>query len=122
MRKGSGMAQSVAPRVGTSQWSVWTVSAATVLLASAAIAVVLWEPRALWIALACGGLVLVGTSLRERIRARARARVGAGSAAANAGIALSVLVIIPLIAFALLWVSLLALLGVAWILRAVGLA
>ncbi len=116
------MAQSITPRVGASQVPIWAVAIATVLLASAALLVVLWEPRALWLALACGALALAGRSLTVRIRAASRAAAGASSAVANAGMILSLLVIVPLLAFALLWVSLLALLGATWVLRVLGLA
>lgn len=101
---------------------LWTLAGASLLLASAALAVVLWEPRALWIGLFAGLLALVSWGLFARVRARLRARAGASAALADAGLILGALVVLPLLGFAVLWIGLLLILGLTWLLHLVGLA
>ncbi len=101
---------------------LWTLAASSLLLASGALAVVLWEPRALWIGLFAGLLGLVSWGVFTRVRTRLRARAGASAALADAGLILGAVVVLPLLGFAVLWIGLLLILGVTWLLHLVGLA
>ncbi len=101
--------------------SLWLLALATIVLASGALLVILWSPRALALALALGILALAARSVHSGIRSSARRKSEASSAVANTGLVLASFAVAPLIAFALLWTSLLLLLGVTWVLHALNL-
>jgi hypothetical protein len=107
------------------------LSVATVVFASGAVAILLWSPRALMLALGAGLLALVSRSLfvrvRDTLRAQAMGRAAtrgaeAATTVSGAGLVIAAIVIAPLLAFALLWTFLLVLIGGTWLLHAVGLA
>lgn len=110
---------------------LWVLSVATIVFASGAVAILLWSPRALMLALGSGLVALLARSLFVRVRdafrvqamERATARTAeAATTVSSAGLVIAAIVVAPLLAFALLWTFLLALLGGAWLLHAVGLA
>jgi hypothetical protein len=100
--------------------SLWTSAFSTIVLASGAIMIVLWKPKALALALLVGGLAVISRTIFVKIRDSAREPAEASTAVANAGLGLAAIAIIPLLAFAVLWAGLLAYLGITWLLTALG--
>lgn len=99
----------------------WILSMTTILLACAALGILVWQPRTVWLALVVGVLSVVSWVTFNRLRAATKQ--GSGSiAVANTGLLLGVLVVVPLLAFAVLWTGLLLIIGVTWLLHAIGLA
>lgn len=110
---------------------LWVLSVATVVFASGAVFIVLWSPRALMLALGSGLLAVLARSLFVRVRDAMPAPAARGTAVraneaastvSGAGLVIAAVVIAPLLAFALLWTALLAILGGTWLLHLVGLA
>ncbi len=108
---------------------VWALSIVTVVLASAAVILVVWNPRAMLLALVVGLLAIGSRFLFARMRRVTGARVhtstaetAASTTVATSGLVLALIVVAPLLAFVLLWAGLLALLGLMWFLHVVGLA
>jgi hypothetical protein len=99
---------------------MWFLSLATMVLAVGALLVIMWEPMALGLALGVGLLAVGARSLFVRIRESAHEKAEASSAVANAGLAMAAVSIAPLLLFAFLWAALLVLLGVMWLLSAIG--
>lgn len=99
---------------------MWVLALATVVLAVGALLIVMWKPEALGIALAVGLAAIGARALYAKVKESARKRAEASSAVANAGLAVAAVSIAPLLLFAFLWAALLALLGVMWILSALG--
>ncbi len=100
---------------------LWFLALATIVLASGSLLIILWSPRALMLALGAGLLALGARGLFLRVRASVHRKAEASSAVANTGLALATLAVVPLLAFAVLWVGLLLLLGATWVLNALGL-
>lgn len=112
-----------APRTAAQRRSgseMWFMSLATMVLAIGALLIIMWKPTALGLALGVGLLAIGARSVFTRIRESAHARAEASSAVANAGLAVAAVSIAPLLLFAFLWAALLVLLGVMWILSALG--
>ena len=99
---------------------MWLLSLATVVLGIGALLIIMWQPTALGLALGVGLLAVGARSLFTRIKESAHARAEASTAVANAGLAVAAVSIAPLLLFAFLWAALLVLLGVMWILSALG--
>lgn len=99
---------------------MWLFAMATVVLASGAVLIIMWSPKALALALFVGLLAVVSRSAFLRVKASAKARAEGSTVVANAGLALAAVAVAPLLVFALLWATLLALLGVTWVLHAIG--
>ncbi|MBI4728722.1 MAG: hypothetical protein HY775_04375 [Acidobacteria bacterium] len=117
------MAQKLtAPPLTFSRPALWGLSLTGVALAAAAVAIVVWQPRALILSLALGLLALVSRGLFGRVKEMSHARAEGSSAVANAGLVVAAVVVTPLLAFAVLWLSLMLILGGIWILHMVGLS
>jgi hypothetical protein len=99
---------------------MWVLALATVVLAIGALLIVMWKPEALGLALLAGLAALGARALYTKVKESARKRAEASSAVANAGLAIAAVSIAPLLLFAFLWAALLVLLGVMWILSALG--
>lgn len=99
---------------------MWVLAVATLVLAIGALLIVMWKPEALGIALLVGLAAIGARALYAKIKGSARKRAEASSAVANAGLAVAAVSIAPLLLFAFLWAALLLLLGVMWILSALG--
>jgi hypothetical protein len=99
---------------------MWFLSLASVVLAIGALFVLMWEPKAIGLALAVGLLAVGARGLFARIRESAHEKAEASSAVANAGLAVAAISVAPLLVFAFLWAALLVLLGVMWVLNAFG--
>ena len=99
---------------------MWFLSLASVVLAIGALLVLMWEPKALGLALAVGLAAVGARGLFVRIRESANERAEASTAVANAGLTIAAISIMPLLVFAFLWAALLLLLGVMWALNAFG--
>jgi hypothetical protein len=99
---------------------MWFLSLATMVLAVGALLVIMWEPMALGLALGVGLLAVGARSLFVRVKESAHEKAEASSAVANAGLAMAAISIAPLLLFAFLWAALLVLLGVMWLLSAIG--
>ena len=99
---------------------LWVLALATILLACSAVLLVMWEPKALGIALTIGLLAIGARYVFTRVRDREHAHAEASSTVASTGLVVAAVAVAPLIAFALLWAGLLLLLGVMWLLNAVG--
>ena len=100
--------------------SLWLSSLVTLVLASGALIIVMWSPKALMLAAIVGIGALVSRSVFQRIKESAHERAEASSTVANAGLTLATIAIAPLIAFAILWAALLVILGMTWLLHAIG--
>ena len=99
---------------------MWLFAIATVVLASGAILIIMWSPKALALALFVGLSAVVSRTVVLRIKATTKAHAEGSTAVANAGLALAAVAVAPLLAFALLWATLLALLGATWLLHLIG--
>ena len=99
---------------------LWVLSLASVVLAIGALLVVMWEPAALGVALAVGLMAIGARGLFGRIKESAHQRAEASTAVASTGLAIAAISVAPLLLFAFLWAALLALLGVTWVLNAIG--
>ena len=99
---------------------LWLLSLATVVLAIGALLVIMWEPAALGVALAVGLMAIGARGLFGRINESAHQRAEASTAVASTGLAIAAISVAPLLLFAFLWAALLALLGVTWVLNAIG--
>ncbi len=99
---------------------MWVLALATIVLAIGALLIVMWKPEALGLALLAGLAALGARALYTKVKESARKRAEASSAVANAGLAIAAVSIAPLLLFAFLWAALLVLLGVMWILSALG--
>lgn len=100
--------------------ALWALSLSSLVLATGAIIVLVWEPRAFLIAAGLGVGAVVARGAFSRVRSVANVGAQASSSVANLGLVIAGLVITPLLAFALLWVSLLALIAVQWLMHVVG--
>ena len=100
---------------------LWLLSLATVVLAIGALLVIMWEPAALGVALAVGLMAIGARGLFGHIKESAHRRAEASTAVASTGLAIAAISVAPLLLFALLWAALLGLLGITWILNAIGL-
>jgi len=102
-------------------WSeLWMLATATILLGTGALLLLLWDPPALGIAIAVGLLAVAARQAYVHVRAKERDVARASDAAATTGLVIAGVALAPLIAFALLWTGLLMLLGVMWLLHALG--
>lgn len=99
---------------------MWVLAFATVVLAIGALLIVMWRPEALGLALLAGLAAVGARALYTKVKESAHRRAEASSAVANAGLAIAAVSIAPLLLFAFLWAALLVLLGVMWILSALG--
>jgi len=99
---------------------MWFLSLATMVLAVGALLVIMWEPMALGVALGVGLLAVGARALFVRVKESTHSKAEASSAVANAGLAVAAVSIAPLLLFAFLWAALLVLLGVMWLLSALG--
>lgn len=99
---------------------MWFLSLATMVLAVGALLIIMWEPKALGLALVVGLFAVGARSVFTRIKESAHKRAEASSAVANAGLAVAAVSIAPLLLFAFLWAALLVVLGVMWVLSALG--
>jgi hypothetical protein len=99
---------------------MWFLSLATVVLAVGALLVIMWEPRALGLALGVGLAAIVARGLFNRIKETAHARAEGSSAVANAGLVVAAISVVPLLLFAVLWAALLIILGSMWLLSTIG--
>lgn len=115
------MAQRVAAPNRALTTAMWILALASAALAVGTVVLVFWSPRALMIALACGLLALAAWGMFARVRATAQQGTRASSAVADVGLVLAGLAVAPLLAFAVLWASLLLILGAAWVLHALNL-
>lgn len=115
------MAQTLAPRhTRTGRPSLWLLAFSTVVLASGALLIIMWSPKALALALLVGSGAVGARTVFHRVKVTAGVRAEASSVVANAGLALAAIAIAPLLAFALLWTTLIVFLGVTWVLHAIG--
>src|SRR3990170_643303 len=119
-REVAEMAQTLAPRHTHAGPSLWLLAFSTVVLASGALLIILWSPKALALALLVGAGAVVARTVFYRIKVATGVRAEASSVVANAGLALAAVAIAPLLAFALLWTALLVFLGATWVLHAIG--
>jgi hypothetical protein len=103
-----------------SEPSLWMSALSTVVLAIGALLIVLWEPKALALALVVGGLAVLSRTIFVRVRDARGESADASTAVANAGLGIAAIAIIPLLAFAVLWAGLLVYLGITWLLTALG--
>lgn len=113
------------PHVGKGRerivWSeLWMLATATILLGTGAVLLLLWDPPSLGIALGVGLMAVGAQRAFAHVRGRDRDVAKASDAAASTGLVIAGVALAPLIAFALLWTGLLLLLGVMWLLSAVG--
>jgi hypothetical protein len=93
----------------------------TIVLGFGAVMLLVWDPRALILALGVG-LMAVGARLAySQVKSRAHAEAEASSAVASTGLVIASIAVAPLIAFAVLWTGVLVLLGAMWVLNAIGL-
>ena len=99
---------------------MWFLSLATMVLAVGALLIIMWEPTALGLALGVGLLAVGARAVFTRVKESAHKRAEASSAVANAGLAVAAVSIAPLLLFAFLWAALLVMLGVMWVLSALG--
>lgn len=99
---------------------MWFLSLATIVLAIGALLIVMWEPMALGLALGVGLLAIGARMAYTKVKESAQHRTDASSTVANAGLAVAAVSIAPLLLFAFLWAALLVLLGVMWVLSALG--
>jgi hypothetical protein len=99
---------------------MWFLALATIVLAVGALLVIMWKPMALGLALGIGLLAVGARSMFVRVKATSHKPAEASSAVANAGLAVAAVSIAPLLLFAFLWAALLVLLGVSWLLNAIG--
>ena len=116
------MSQTLAPRQMRLGPSLWVLALSTIVLASGALLVILWSPKALALALLVGFGAVASRVLFQRVKTTAHVGAEASSVVANAGIALAAIAIAPLIAFVLLWFTLIVFIGVTWVLHALGIA
>jgi hypothetical protein len=100
---------------------LWMLAAATVLLGTGAVLLLVWSPVALGVALAVGLMAVGARQAFVQVKAREHAEAGASSAVASTGLVIAAVAVAPLIAFAILWAGLLLLLGAMWVLNAIGL-
>lgn len=96
---------------------LWALAFGTLLLASAAILLVVWDPRALALALGAGVLALGTRAMFGRVRSVASGPAVGSSTVANAGLVVAGMAVAPLLAFAVLWLTLLVLIGATWVLH-----
>lgn len=99
---------------------LWVLSLTTVVLAIGALLVIMWEPAALGVALAVGLLAIGARGLFGHIKETAHQRAEASTAVASTGLVIAAISVAPLLLFAFLWAALLGLLGVTWLLNAIG--
>lgn len=100
---------------------LWMLALATVLLGAGAVLLLLnWGPVALIGALGVGMIAIGVRQAFVQVKAREHESAEASSAVASTGLVIAAVAVAPLIAFALLWAGLLLLLGVMWVLNAVG--
>jgi hypothetical protein len=100
--------------------SLWLLSFSTVVLASGSLLILIWKPKALWLALAVGLVAFGSRGIFVRLREATHERAEASNAVSNAGLALAAVAVAPLLAFAFLWAGLLLILGLTWVLTALG--
>ncbi len=110
--------RAASPRLAGSE--MWFLSLATLVLAIGALLIIMWEPTALGLALLVGLLAVGARAVFTKVKESAHERAEASSAVANTGLALAAVSIAPLLLFAFLWAALLVLLGVMWVLSALG--
>ena len=103
----------------------WSLALSTLALASASVVMLAAAPAALPFALVAAALALTARGLLTIVRAESGARRQAATrpatGVANAGLGIALITLVPLLAFALLWTSIMVILGVSWLLYTVGL-
>ncbi|MFA5891713.1 MAG: hypothetical protein WDA27_12300 [Actinomycetota bacterium] len=102
--------------------ALWALSLTSLVLATGAIIVLAWEPRGFLIAAGLGLSAVVARGAFSRVKSVAQVGAQASSSVANLGLVIAGLVITPLLAFAVLWVGLLALIAVQWLLHVLGIS
>jgi hypothetical protein len=100
--------------------SLWVLSFTTVVLAIGSLLILVWQPKAFWVALGVGLLAFAARGIFVRMREVTHERAEASNAVSNAGLALAAVAVAPLLAFAFLWAGLLLILGLTWVLSALG--
>lgn len=101
---------------------MWVLAFGTIAFGAGALYILVQNPAALPIA-AVAALFAVAARLGYgKVRTMAQERAEASGAVANVGLVIAGVAIAPLILFALLWTSLLLIIGVAWVLHSFGLA
>jgi hypothetical protein len=100
---------------------LWILAMGTIVLGFGAVMLLVWDPRALLLALGVG-LMAIGVRMAfTRVKTREHAEAEASSAVASTGLVIASIAVAPLIAFAVLWTGVLVLLGAMWVLNAIGL-
>ncbi len=99
---------------------LWILAMGTIVLGFGAVLLLVWDPRALVLALGVG-MMAVGTRMAfTRVKTREHVEAEASSAVASTGLVIASVAVAPLIAFAVLWAGVLVLLGAMWVLSAIG--
>jgi len=101
---------------------MWALALGTMIFGAGALYILVQNPAALLIAAVAGVFAVVARAGYGRMRAASQARAEASTAVANTGLIIAAVAVAPLILFALLWTSLLLIIGAAWLLHQVGLA
>lgn len=114
------MAQHIEARDRYAGPSLWVLSFATVVLASGSLMILIWKPKAFWLALAVGLVAFGSRGVFVRLREATHRQADASNAVSNAGLALAAVAVAPLLAFAFLWAGLLLILGLTWVLTTLG--
>lgn len=126
----------VVPAVPRRRLLSWTLALSTLALASASVVMLASAPSALPFALVAAALALTARGLLTIVRgdaapaaattaatavSHAEAHSRPASGFANAGLVIALVTLFPLLAFALLWTSLMVWLGITWLLYTLGL-
>ena len=99
---------------------LWILAMATIVLAFGAVMLLVWDPRALLLALGVGMMAVGARMAFSRVKTREHVQAEASSAVASTGLVIASVAVFPLIAFAVLWAGVLVLLGAMWALNAIG--
>ena len=102
--------------------ALWMLSLTSLVLATGAIIMLVWEPRGFLVAAGLGIGAVAARGAFSRAKSVAHVGAQASSSVANLGLVIAGLVLTPLIAFVVLWVSLLALIAVQWLMHVVGIS
>jgi hypothetical protein len=100
--------------------SLWMLALTTVVLATGSLAILVWKPKAFWLALLVGLVAFATRGIFVQVREATHRRAEASNAVSNAGLALAAVAVAPLLAFAFLWAGLLLILGLTWVLSELG--
>jgi hypothetical protein len=101
---------------------MWVLAFGTVVFGAGALYILVQNPAALPIAAVAAALAIVARVGYGKVRTMSRERAETSGAVANVGLVIAGVAIAPLILFALLWTSLLLIIGAAWVLHIFGLA